>query len=187
MKLVRVLIQADMFYGKKFQEDSEEESAEWVAHKREAKRLEAAYPEFVTYMKEKEGDTYPTLLRTTEMLLNPEQYMDLFVTGAPLTKPTYLKTKASDDGDPFAAVMDKMDQILGMTSVGGDVNYNSKCEVHMPGQALSSYNDTQLMEDACTDELDAELCKGWRIIAACPQPDQRRPDYILGRWNPDRD
>ncbi|QRE00574.1 hypothetical protein [Burkholderia phage BCSR129] len=65
--------------------------------------------------------------------------------------------------------------------------FNQKVEVHMPGQALASYNETLLMEDSCTDALQAALDKGWRIIAACPQPDSRRPDYILGRWNPDRD
>lgn len=63
--------------------------------------------------------------------------------------------------------------------------YNERCEVHMPGQALSMYNDTMLMEDACTDALQENLNRGWRIIAACPQPDQRRPDYVLGRWCPE--
>lgn len=43
-----------------------------------------------------------------------------------------------------------------------------------------------LLEDACTDQLQGALNSGWRIISACPQPDQRRPDYILGRFNPDQ-
>jgi hypothetical protein len=68
-------------------------------------------------------------------------------------------------------------------SNGGDT-YNNKCEVHMPGQALSLYNETLLLEDSCTDELQSSLNSGWRMIAACPQPDNRRPDYILGRFNP---
>lgn len=71
-----------------------------------------------------------------------------------------------------------------MTQPGNE--YNTKCEVHMPGQALSMYNDVLLQEDCCTDQLKAILAQGFRIIAACPQPDQRRPDYILGRYNPDR-
>lgn len=64
-------------------------------------------------------------------------------------------------------------------------SYNNKCEVSMPGQALAMYNETLLLCDACTDKLQQELSNGWRIIAACPQPDQRRPDYILGRYNPE--
>lgn len=70
---------------------------------------------------------------------------------------------------------------------GSTNNYNSKCEVHMPNQALSLYNEMLLLEDACTDELQSRLNSGYRIIAACPQPDQRRPDYILGRFSPDLD
>ena len=40
-----------------------------------------------------------------------------------------------------------------------------------------------LLSDACTDELQGALRDGWRIIAVCPQPSQRRPDYVLGRYN----
>jgi hypothetical protein len=68
--------------------------------------------------------------------------------------------------------------------MNGETIYNQKCDVHVPGQALSTYNETLLMEDACSDALQEALNVGWRIIAACPQPDNRRPDYILGRFNP---
>lgn len=63
--------------------------------------------------------------------------------------------------------------------------YNSKVDVHMPGNALMSFNETMLLEDSCTDSLQDILNQGWRITCACPQPAQRRPDYILGRWNAD--
>lgn len=63
--------------------------------------------------------------------------------------------------------------------------YNQKCEVHVPGIGLLAVNRTMLLEDACTDKLDTALANGWRIIAACPQPDQRRPDYILGKYDPE--
>lgn len=71
------------------------------------------------------------------------------------------------------------------TQAHESIYYNERVEVHMPGQALSMYNEVLLMSDACSDELQTSLAKGWRIIAACPQPDQRRPDYILGRYNPE--
>lgn len=77
------------------------------------------------------------------------------------------------------------DKPVNLLSGPSSANYNNKCEVHIPGQALSTYNDLMLLEDVCTDELQGQLNAGWRIIAACPQPDQRRPDYILGRFNPD--
>ena len=58
--------------------------------------------------------------------------------------------------------------------------FNEKCQQEQPGPNLLNVNETLLMEDACTDELQENLDNGWRIIAVCPQP-QRRPDYVLGR------
>lgn len=64
---------------------------------------------------------------------------------------------------------------------------NQKCDVHVGGGLIATYNDLMLKEDSCTDELQTELNNGWRIIAVCVQPNQRRPDYILGRYNPKLD
>lgn len=69
---------------------------------------------------------------------------------------------------------------------GGDT-YNNRVDVHMPGQFLASYNEVMVMEDCCSDGLQCQISGGWRIIACCPQPDQRRPDYILGRYNPNKE
>lgn len=65
-----------------------------------------------------------------------------------------------------------------------DTTFNSKTNVHVGGGLITTYNDLLLKEDVCTDVLQQELNNGWRIIAVCNQPDQRRPDYILGRFNP---
>ena len=62
--------------------------------------------------------------------------------------------------------------------------FNSKTNVHVGGGLITTYNDLLLKEDICTDALQSDLNNGWRIIAVCNQPDQRRPDYILGRYNP---
>jgi hypothetical protein len=35
--------------------------------------------------------------------------------------------------------------------------------------------------DLCTDSLRGYLEDGWHILAICPQPKQRRPDYVLGK------
>lgn len=59
--------------------------------------------------------------------------------------------------------------------------FNSKCGQQQPGNDLMTIDSTMLLEDSCTDILQDYLNKGWRIIAVCPQPDSRRPDYILGR------
>jgi len=100
--------------------------------------------------------------------------------------------KASIESNGAEAIIARLGDVVSKaeaTLLGGhsEANWNGKCEVHMPGHAMSSYNETMLLTDSCTDELQGVLNDGWRIIAVCPQPDQRRPDYILGRWNPDHD
>lgn len=65
------------------------------------------------------------------------------------------------------------------------LTFNQKCDVHVGGGLIATYNEVMLKEDCCTDVLQEELAKGWRIIACCVQKDQRRPDYILGRYNQD--
>lgn len=58
---------------------------------------------------------------------------------------------------------------------------NQRCNVAVAGLGLLTIDDVEVREDFCTDELQAKLNEGWRIIAVCVQPDQRRPDYVLGR------
>lgn len=61
-----------------------------------------------------------------------------------------------------------------------EVEFNQKCEVHVPNLGLMNVNRLAFATDKCTEELQELLHEGWRILAVCPQPDQRRPDYILG-------
>ena len=61
--------------------------------------------------------------------------------------------------------------------------FNSKTNVHVGGGLITTYNELLLKEDACIDDLQTDLNNGWRTIAVCNQPDQRRPDFILGRYN----
>jgi hypothetical protein len=58
---------------------------------------------------------------------------------------------------------------------------NQKVNVAVPGLGLLAMARVMLASDCCTDLLSEHLQRGWRILAICPQPDQRRPDYILGK------
>jgi hypothetical protein len=79
---------------------------------------------------------------------------------------------------------EKLDKFSnGLPEVQGAM-YNERVEVHTPGMGLMLFNRVMLLQDACSDALQSEMDNGWRIVAACPQPDQRRPDYILGRYDP---
>ncbi|NQY58398.1 hypothetical protein [Cognatishimia sp.] len=59
--------------------------------------------------------------------------------------------------------------------------YNKKVNVHVPGDRLLSISEVTYGNDMCTEELQEKLDEGWHILSICPQPDQRRPDYILGK------
>lgn len=67
--------------------------------------------------------------------------------------------------------------------------FNEKCNVPNYDTSMQLINQILLLEDCCSDYLQQALKRGWRIIAVSPQPDQRRPDYILGRHsdNPTED
>lgn len=60
---------------------------------------------------------------------------------------------------------------------------NTRCNVAVAGLGLLTVDEVQHENDCCTHQLQDLLNDGWRILAVCVQPDQRRPDYILGRTN----
>lgn len=60
--------------------------------------------------------------------------------------------------------------------------YNQLVNVAVGGSTLH-IDVVKVVEDYCTDQLQTELDSGWRIVAVCVQPNQRRPDYILGKTN----
>ena len=80
-------------------------------------------------------------------------------------------------------IYDKFENAL--KQFNDSVEFNQKCDVHISNLGLLHINQTGYAVDCCTENLQLLLNDGWRIIASCVQPDQRRPDYILGRYNPD--
>lgn len=57
---------------------------------------------------------------------------------------------------------------------------NELCNVSVGGSVID-VTQVQVLNDLCTEELQRQLNDGWRIVAVCVQPDQRRPDYVLGK------
>ena len=123
-------------------------------------------------------------LHHCELIVSENQLLDLVARGI-----KYERAVPSDLGevrnmDELASRLENLvKQFNSMPD--HDVSYNQHVEVHIPNSALHIYNETLLLEDACTDQLQDSLDSGWRIIACCPQA-ARRPDYILGRFNPER-
>ena len=54
-------------------------------------------------------------------------------------------------------------------------------QVHLPGNELLMIDTVEVREDYCTEALQSDMAKGWRIVAVIPRAGQRRPDYVLGR------
>ncbi len=133
-------------------------------------------------IKFEEGTSYYNVVDTDVLVLNKDQIIELSLASIRFK----IERKISAEVDISKQLVELAEKPIKVVTEGGAGNtYNNKCEVHMPGHMMGMYNDLLLLEDACTDELQASLNAGWRIIAACPQPDQRRPDYILGRFNPE--
>jgi hypothetical protein len=102
---------------------------------------------------------------------------------------TTLEVEVSTENDSaeifFNKTMDIMTRYQEQLERMSKNTYNEKVKVHTGGIALAEYNQTMVKYDCCTDELQQHLQEGWRILSVCVQPDQRRPDYILGKVVPE--
>jgi hypothetical protein len=74
-----------------------------------------------------------------------------------------------------------MDKTFKQLSEYSTQMFNEKVGVPNYDSALLKVNQLMLLENCCTDYLQEALTSGWRIISVSPQPDQRRPDYVLGK------
>jgi len=63
--------------------------------------------------------------------------------------------------------------------------FNNHVSVIVPDIGLFSVRSVRVLENACTDDLQAFLDDGWMILAVCPQA-ARRPDYVLGTTQKDQ-
>ena len=70
---------------------------------------------------------------------------------------------------------------------GSGAAAHTTIQVAISNIGLLAVDEVRVDEDCCTDMLGSLLRDGWRILAVCPQPDRRRPDYILGRSQAGRD
>ena len=116
-----------------------------------------------------------------DLFLSKHSEMKISIRGLPPTVDRDYATIISE----IIRVQDKFEEAL--KRFDKNVEFNEKCDVHISNMGILNINEVGIIENACTDSLQSELDKGWRILAAMPQPDQRRYDYVLGRYNPDRE
>jgi hypothetical protein len=115
-----------------------------------------------------------------EQILSLEQYESCY---------SYCTIKQILDLDAEAQVhaidLDKLASKIKDSLIGsnGDKLFNNRLEIHQPDIPLFTYNRFIHLDDCCTDILQEDyINKGYRVVACVPQPDQRRPDYILGKY-----
>lgn len=111
--------------------------------------------------------------------------MDLIMQEHPDLKYVFKPIRRVTASQQITHIVEKHREQLSSVPHEQSVVFNDRCDVHVPGLGLLQYNRVALIEDSCSDKLQDALSQGWRIIAVCPQPDQRRPDYVLGRYDPD--
>lgn len=163
--------------------DKSEEKVQAAVQEWAQKKAELDAVGWPTCEADKEESNYLSFTRESSQVVSRDRYLELLEAKTQLKLDQVISVNV-DPAEVFQQVSERYSAGLELPVSGGNT-YNSKCEVHMPGNMLATYNQVQLLENSCTDMLQASLAQGWRIIAVCPQPDRRRPDYILGRFNPD--
>lgn len=79
--------------------------------------------------------------------------------------------------------LDRMEELLLRKNrlTSSENTMNERCNVHVAGLGTLLIDKVEIQQDLCTEELQKHLDDGWRVLAVCVQPDQRRPDYVLGK------
>lgn len=72
-----------------------------------------------------------------------------------------------------------MSRVKGVASNDTDVR-NTIYQISVANVGLMQIQRVEVLEDCCTDHLQRELDRGWRILAVCPPNDARRPSYVVG-------
>ena len=138
------------------------------------------YKEFQERFPELKADNWPEGLESPPYLYARETIIDLTTDGIWLTGKEIPFTVKRFKGAYYP------DSSLRLRASGKpDVEASPAVhiQVAIPNLALLEIRQVEVLDDACTDELQRKLDEGWRILAICPPNTQRRPDYILGKGN----
>ena len=72
-----------------------------------------------------------------------------------------------------------MSRVRGLRSNDPDI-HKTIYQISVANIGLMQIQRVEVLEDCCTDELQRELDRGWRLLAVCPPNDARRPSYVIG-------
>lgn len=91
-----------------------------------------------------------------------------------------IELQGMSDPNPLVELTERVEDLLSEVRRRGNFNSKVGVGINVPDGGLMEIRSTKAVRDCCSDALTEYLNEGWIIIAACPQPDQRRPDYVLG-------
>lgn len=72
-----------------------------------------------------------------------------------------------------------MSRVRGLRSNDPDI-HKTIYQISVANVGLMNIQRVNVLEDCCTDDLQYELDRGWRLLAVCPPNDARRPSYVVG-------
>jgi len=75
----------------------------------------------------------------------------------------------------------QMSRVRGLRSNDPDI-HKTIYQISVANVGLMQVQRVEVLEDCCTDALQRELDRGWRILAVCPPNDARRPTYVVGHF-----
>lgn len=135
-----------------------------------AARVLNLFPSQAQYLgqwREKGRDTYFTI----EEIMHIDDVMEL---GIPMD---YIDLK------PIPRITMPREKFLALKSEDPEVRRTAgdTFQIKMPGFDLLTIREVTWRENCCTEEINDMLGEGWVMLAILPQPNHRRPDYILGR------
>ena len=92
-----------------------------------------------------------------------------------------IRLQKTDNLSLEARLINTIERLAGGGGFSKEQQFNERVNVHISDIGLLKINEVQVLTNECTEDLQKYLDDGWHIVAVCPQPDQRRPDYIIGR------
>lgn len=78
-----------------------------------------------------------------------------------------------------AGVVLEMSRVKGLASNARELPATIY-QISVANVGLMQVQCVEVLDNCCTNELQAWLDRGWRILAVCPPNDTRRPSYVVG-------
>lgn len=72
-----------------------------------------------------------------------------------------------------------MSRLSGVASNAREL-HRTVYQISVANVGLMEIRRVEVLEDCCTDDLQRQLDRGWRLLAVCPPNDARRPSYVVG-------